>query len=129
MEPCCNYLCKLKDISRRLGSCAGAYNFISPKEGISTTKDVICGDGYFSQTHLSLDVCCLANQETDSALAMRRRKREGERRHDTGWYSSGKSNWEKPGMKKEFSVWLWMCSVSVDYVDLLASIKSGRFWP
>lgn len=38
VEPCCNYLCKLKDISRRLASCAGAYNFISPKEGISTTQ-------------------------------------------------------------------------------------------
>lgn len=28
VEPCCNYLCKLKDISRRLGDCEGAYNFI-----------------------------------------------------------------------------------------------------
>lgn len=28
VEPCCNYLCKLKDISRRLSGCEGAYNFI-----------------------------------------------------------------------------------------------------
>lgn len=56
----------------------GAYNFIRPKEGISTTKDVICGDGYFrshfSRTHLLLDVCCLANQERDSSLAGKRKE-------------------------------------------------------
>lgn len=28
VEPCCNYLCKLKDISRRLSVREGAYNFI-----------------------------------------------------------------------------------------------------
>lgn len=33
VEPCCNYLCKLKDVSRRLSSCERAYNFIRAKIG------------------------------------------------------------------------------------------------
>lgn len=35
VEPCCNYLCKLKDISRRLSGCEGAYNFIRGRSGES----------------------------------------------------------------------------------------------
>lgn len=35
VEPCCNYLCKLKDISRRLSGCEGPYNFIRGRSGES----------------------------------------------------------------------------------------------
>lgn len=63
-----------KTLARRIDSCAGAYNLISSKEGISTSRDVICGDGYFRShftrgSHLLLDVPRFANEKTGGSPA------------------------------------------------------------
>lgn len=46
-EPCCNYLCKLKDICRRRGK---LWKDINPKEGVGPGSDVAGGAGCFGRS-------------------------------------------------------------------------------
>lgn len=68
VEPCCNYLCKLKDISRRLSGCDGGH-ITSLGAGAANRHrrgEVVRPDECFQESCEGGDVSCLANRTLDS---------------------------------------------------------------
>lgn len=103
----------------------GHITSLAQKRESALPKDVICADGYF-RSHFRSDPPLAGRAlprksvETDSALRgeqrdMTRRgrgKQTGKMRNKEGIHGAG-----------------WMGSLSVDYGDLLGSIKGRAFWP